>query len=64
MNKRFSLIVCLLLLLGVASASAAYTAPQAGKVYRIHNGKSEIKHFLIKTFSHMRQAKWNLFLNV
>ena len=41
MNKRFSLIVCLLLLLGVASASAAYTAPQAGKVYRIHNGKSE-----------------------
>ena len=41
MKKKISLIVCMLLLLGVANASAAYTAPQAGKVYRIHNGNKE-----------------------
>ena len=41
MKKNLTLMVCLLLLLGVAKVSAAYTTPQSGKVYRIHNGKNE-----------------------
>ena len=41
MKKNLTLITCLLLLLGVAQANAAYTTPQSGKVYRIHNGKSD-----------------------
>ena len=40
MKKNLTLMTCLLLLLGVAQASAAYTDPVSGKVYRIHNGKS------------------------
>ena len=34
-------MTCLFLLLGIASLHAAYTTPQSGKVYRIHNGKSD-----------------------
>ena len=41
MKKNLTLMTCLLLLLGVVKASAAYTTPQSGKVYRIHNGKNE-----------------------
>ena len=40
MKKNLTLMTCLLLLLGVAQANAAYTNPESGKVYRIHNGKS------------------------
>ena len=39
MKRNLTLITCLLLLLGVGSAHA-YTAPEAGKVYRIYNSKS------------------------
>ena len=41
MKKKFTLITCLLLLVGIGTLSAAYTAPQSGKVYRIHNAKNE-----------------------
>lgn len=41
MKRKSTLITCLFLLLGMTSLHAAYTAPQSGKVYRIHNGKSE-----------------------
>ena len=39
MKRNLTLITCLLLFLGVGSAHA-YTAPEAGKVYRIYNSKS------------------------
>ncbi|MBR4997128.1 MAG: M60 family metallopeptidase [Bacteroidaceae bacterium] len=41
MKRRSTLMTCLFLLLGIASLHAAYTTPQSGKVYRIHNGKSD-----------------------
>ena len=41
MKKKFTLITCLLFLVGIGTLSAAYTAPQSGKVYRIHNAKNE-----------------------
>ena len=34
-------MACLLLLVGIGTLSAAYTVPQSGKVYRIHNSKSD-----------------------
>ena len=37
MKKNLTLMTCLLLLLGVGRVYAAFTEPQAGKVYRIHN---------------------------
>ena len=37
MKKNLTLMTCLLLLLGVGKVYAAFTEPQAGKVYRIHN---------------------------
>ena len=40
MKKNLTLMTCLLLLLGVSSVYGAYTTPQSGKVYRIHNGKN------------------------
>ena len=40
MRKNLTLMTCLLLILGVGRLSAAYTAPQSGKVYRIHNSKN------------------------
>ena len=40
MKKNLTLMTCLLLLLGVSNAHAAFTEPQEGKVYRIHNNKS------------------------
>ncbi|MBO7267631.1 MAG: M60 family metallopeptidase [Bacteroidaceae bacterium] len=40
MKKNLILMTCLLLLLGATKANAAYTEPQSGKVYRIHNGKN------------------------
>ena len=40
MKKRITFLACMLLLLGVGTASAAYTTPETGKVYRIHNGNS------------------------
>ena len=41
MKRKSTLMTCLFLLLGIASLHAAYTTPQSGKVYRIHNGKSD-----------------------
>lgn len=40
MRKNLTLMTCLLLIIGVGRLSAAYTAPQSGKVYRIHNSKN------------------------
>lgn len=40
MRKNLTLMTCLLLILGVGRLSAAYTVPQSGKVYRIHNSKN------------------------
>ena len=37
MKKNLTLMTCLMLLLGVGRVYAAFTEPQAGKVYRIHN---------------------------
>lgn len=37
MKKNLTLMTCLVLLLGVGRVYAAFTEPQAGKVYRIHN---------------------------
>lgn len=41
MKRKTTFITCLLLLMGIGTLSAAYTIPETGKVYRIHNGKSE-----------------------
>ena len=41
MRKKSTLMACLLLLVGIGTLSAAYTVPQSGKVYRIHNSKSD-----------------------
>lgn len=37
MKTKFTFLVLLALLFGVSSSYAAYTAPEAGKVFRIHN---------------------------
>ena len=41
MKRNLTLLACLFLLLGTSSLYAAYTAPEADKVYRIYNVNSE-----------------------
>ena len=41
MKKNLFFTACMCLLLGTSSLYAAYTVPESGKVYRIHNVKSE-----------------------
>ena len=41
MKKNLTMMTCLFLLIGTSPLYATYTTPETGKVYRIHNVKSE-----------------------